>query len=288
MRVIIVFLFAMLLILPPQAFASDDVLARVGDRVITKADLERIISYYPVAQQKKIAGNPVMKREVLERYIQGIVVSRIALSKGFDKSQNIKERLELMTNDFLANQYIQQDVIGKIEITEAEAREYHNKYKEEFITPEMVKVRHILIRSGKNKSANEKKAARDKAEAILKRIKGGEDFSKLAMEHSEDPRSKPRGGELDFFHRGMMVPEFEKVAFNLKPGQISELVETQFGYHIIKLDERKDARHLSFDETREKVIAKARDRLIDSKRNEFINRAFKEAGVEIRYDAIKN
>lgn len=273
--------------MPLQAFSSDEIVAKVGDRIITQADIKRIISYYPAAQQKRILGNPVMQREVIERYIQGIVVSRLAVAKGFDKQANIKERLELMANDFLANQYIQQEVIGKVEITESEAKEYYNKYKEEFTSPEMAKVRHILIKSEKNRPANERKAARDKAESLLNRIKGGEDFAKLAMEFSEDDGSKSKGGELDFFHRGMMVPEFEKAAFSLKPGQISDMVETPFGYHIIKMEERKDAWQPSFDEIREKVIAKARDRLKDSKKNEFINKAFKDAGVEIRYDTLK-
>lgn len=275
------------LILSSQAFASDEVIAKVGDRIITKADLQRIISYYPSAQQKKITTNPMMQREVLERYIQGIVVSKIAREKGFDKQLEIRERLELMTNDFLFNQYIHKEVIGKIEISEAEAREYYNKYREEFINPEMIKVRHILIRIDRNKPANEKKIAREKAEKLLARIKGGEDFAKLASEFSEDPGSKSKGGELDFFHRGMMVPEFEKVAFALKLGQVSDIVETQFGYHIIKMEERKDAWQPSFDEIKEKVISKARDRLKDTRRNEFINKAFKEASVEIRYDALK-
>ncbi|MCX8031279.1 MAG: peptidylprolyl isomerase [Thermodesulfovibrionales bacterium] len=288
MKILSLILIGFFLFFHSHCLASEEVLARVGDKTITKADLERIISYYPSNQQKRIQSTPMLKKEVLERYIQGIVISKIAISKGFDKQPKIKERLELMTNDFLANQFIQQEVIGKIDVSEAEAKEYFNKYKEEFIIPEMIKVRHILIRAEKNKPAQERKALRDKAEALLQRVKKGEDFAKLASEHSEDPRSKAKGGELDFFHRGMMAPEFEKAAFALKPGQISEIVESQFGYHIIKLEERKEAYQPSFDEIKDKVIAKARDRLKDSKKDEFIKRAYKEAGVEIKYDAIKN
>jgi parvulin-like peptidyl-prolyl isomerase len=83
------------------------------------------------------------------------------------------------------------------------------------------------------------KLSRTKAEEVLKRIRGGEDFAKLAQEFSSDPGSKEKGGDLGWFGAGSMVPEFEKVAFALKPGEVSDVVETKFGFHIIKLDERK-------------------------------------------------
>jgi parvulin-like peptidyl-prolyl isomerase len=83
------------------------------------------------------------------------------------------------------------------------------------------------------------KQQKTKAEEVLQRVRAGEDFAKLAKEFSTDPGSKEKGGDLGWFGAGSMVPEFEKAAFALKPGEVSELVETKFGYHIIKVDERK-------------------------------------------------
>lgn len=285
---IILLLVALVLILPSHSFSSQEIIAKIGDKVITKADLDRIISYYPKAQQKNITGNSLKQKEVMERYIQGIVVSRLAKKKGFDKTESIKERLDFIINDYLATQYIQQEVMGKkIDVTDKEAEEYYNKYKEEFTSPEMVKVRHILIKAEKNKPENERKIARGKAEELLKRIKAGGDFAKLALEFSDDPGSKAKGGELDFFPRGAMVPEFEKSAFSLKAGEVSNLVETQFGYHIIKAEGSKEPEVLPFEKITEKVKIKAKDRLRNDRMKEFLDKAYGDAGVEIYPDALK-
>jgi parvulin-like peptidyl-prolyl isomerase len=111
-----------------------------------------------------------------------------------------------------------------------------------------------------------KEEAKTKAQQILDRARKGDDFGKLAGDNSDDPGSKTQGGEMPFFGKGAMVPEFEKAAFNLKPGELSEVVETQFGFHVIRLEERRSAQPPSLDEkVKQKVLEKLKDDRLQEK-----------------------
>jgi parvulin-like peptidyl-prolyl isomerase len=117
-------------------------------------------------------------------------------------------------------------------------------------TAEQVHARHILVSVDKNASMADKTAALQKIKKIQQELKAGADFEELAKKYSDDPGSKNRGGDLGFFSRGDMVPEFDKVAFSLDVGQVSEPVLTDFGYHIIKVEEKRAARKLSYDDVK--------------------------------------
>src|SRR5262249_26085344 len=156
-------------------------------------------------------------------------------------------------------------------VSDADVDQYYADHPTEF---DEVRVRHILVSTqpkeepgeeGDAQDAKDKKPAdkskvltkeeaRQKAQGLLERARKGEDFAKLARENSDDPGSKDKGGEYDFFGRGRMVPEFDKAAFALQPGEISDLVETQFGIHIIKLEERRSAANPSTDQKVKKQI----------------------------------
>jgi len=120
-------------------------------------------------------------------------------------------------------------------------------------TAERVRVRHILIRLEKKISLREKTAALNRIKEIQQRVKAGENFSELAQKYSEDPGSKEQGGDLGFFVHGDMVPEFEKVAFSLPVGEVSDIVETDFGYHLIKCEEKKAKSKLTYNEMKEEL-----------------------------------
>jgi peptidyl-prolyl cis-trans isomerase D len=128
-------------------------------------------------------------------------------------------------------------------------RDYAAK-QDTFRTPERVQARHILIKS----DASNDTAMKAKAEGLLKQIQAGGDFAKLAMENSDDPGSKAQGGELGFIVKGQTVPEFEKAAFSLQPGQTSGLVKTTYGYHIIQVEKHEQAHLASFEEVREQLV----------------------------------
>ncbi|WP_331489741.1 peptidylprolyl isomerase [Tepidibacter hydrothermalis] len=131
-----------------------------------------------------------------------------------------------------------ENYIGSLEINDEKLKEYYDNNKEQY-KKEEVKASHILFKTVgddmKPVSDEDKKAAKKKADDILVRAKNGEDFASLAKEYSEDTVSGNNGGDLGYFGKGVMVPEFEKVAFGMNPGEISDLVESQFGYHIIKV-----------------------------------------------------
>jgi peptidyl-prolyl cis-trans isomerase C len=138
-------------------------------------------------------------------------------------------------------------------VTPAQIDDFYKQNPEQFQQAESVHASHILISFPQNADAAAKQAARAKAETILKDVKAGKDFATLAKANSQDPGSAPNGGDLGFFQRGQMVPAFDEAAFKLAPGEVSELVETNFGYHIIKVAEKQAPRTVPLDEVRPQV-----------------------------------
>lgn len=139
-----------------------------------------------------------------------------------------------------------------MKMADDQLRRYYDSNKETFRTLERVKARHILIKTmekPKEEAANLKK----KTEDLLKQIKGGADFAEIAKKNSEDASNASKGGDLGFFAKGQMVPEFEKVAFSMKPGQISDIVTTSFGYHIIQVTDKEEARLKPFEEVKDQI-----------------------------------
>ncbi len=134
-------------------------------------------------------------------------------------------------------------------ISDADLKAVYAASMDNFRMPERVKAQHILIKT-QGKSDAEKKQALAKAEDLLKQIKAGADFSQLAMKNSDDSSNAPKGGDLGFFVRGQMVPEFDKAAFALNAGEVSGIVTTEFGYHIIKVNEKEKARIKPLEEVK--------------------------------------
>jgi peptidyl-prolyl cis-trans isomerase C len=260
---------------------DDDVVAKIGDRKITISEFNKMLGYLDSEKQKVIEKNPQLKENILQQYIQGIVISNLAKKKGFDKNPELKEQLELLKDNIIAIEYLKKEVTNKVEVSEEDIKAYYESHKDEFKTPEMVRSRHILIKTDPSASDNDKKKAKEKADEILKKIKAGEDFAKLASDVSDDTGSKPKGGELGFFPKGRMVKPFEDAAFSLKPGEVSGIVETQFGYHIIKVEEKKEPGMEPFDTAKEKIKQKLLQERTKTKVTEFIEKTMKEANIEI-------
>ncbi len=163
-------------------------------------------------------------------------------------------------------------------VTNDEMKEYYDDNKDDFYI-DQVEASHILIKTtddeGNQLSDEKKEEAKKKAEEVLSKAKSGEEFSKLAKEYSEDTVSAENGGELGFFGKGQMVQPFEEAAFSMKVGEISDLVESDYGYHIIKVTDKED-RQKTFDEVKDTI----KDTLQDEKYNAQVEKLKEEAKVE--------
>jgi peptidyl-prolyl cis-trans isomerase C len=148
---------------------------------------------------------------------------------------------------------ISEEVEAKAVVRPEQVTDFYEKNPDQFKEPERVRASHILIAFPENADDAAKAAARTKAEQVLQDVKGGKDFAALAKEHSQDPGSAVNGGDLGFFQQGQMVGAFNDAAFSLAPGATSDLVETNFGYHIIRVAEKQPGRTVPLDEVRPQV-----------------------------------
>jgi peptidyl-prolyl cis-trans isomerase C len=164
-----------------------------------------------------------------------------------------KEIEDFTRRDIIIGNFIEERFAAKAAVSDAEAKSFYNDNLEKYFKkPETARASHILIGADEKATPEERKQAKEKADAILKRVKAGEDFAAIAKAESTCP-SSAQGGDLGAFARGQMVPSFDKAVFSLKPGEISNVVETQFGYHVIKLTEKHEATTEKFEDIKGKI-----------------------------------
>jgi parvulin-like peptidyl-prolyl isomerase len=150
------------------------------------------------------------------------------------------------------------------DVRDSEVEQFYEENEDRLTLPEQVRVRHILLTWKPMGTQDDRAAIREQMEPILERARAGEDFAALAREFSEDSATKGNGGDTGFFYRGTMVPAFEQAAFALQPGEVSDPVDTVFGVHIIKLEERQEARLLPLDEVREQLRDHVREEKMEA------------------------
>jgi peptidyl-prolyl cis-trans isomerase D len=148
---------------------------------------------------------------------------------------------------------------AQLQITDERLAQYYEEHREEFRQEEQVRARHILFKLPQQAAAEEEAKVRAEAEAIVKRLQAGEDFAAVASQVSQDPSSAQQGGDLGFFRRGEMVKSFEDVAFALRPGEVSDPVRTDFGYHLIKVEEVQEAGYRPLDAVRDELRVRLTD-----------------------------
>jgi len=182
----------------------------------------------------------------------------------------------------------------KIHVEDADVKKFYDDNPSKFEQPEMVRASHILVSTkdpdtNKDLADDQKTAKRKKAEDLLKRARAGEDFAKLAKENSDDPGSKDKGGEYQFA-RGQMVPEFEAAAFSLKTNEVSDIVTTQYGYHIIKLSEKIPAKKVELAKVSPEIKDYLKQQQMQSRQQDlgaYLEKIKKDAEVKILDDSLK-
>ena len=197
-----------------------------------------------------------------------------------------------MTDESIAQVVLEREL--KIGVTDDEVKKFYDDNPSKFEQPEMVRASHVLLstkdpETNKDLTEEQKAAKHKKAEEVLKRARAGEDFGKLAKEYSEDPGSKDKGGEYQFA-RGQMVPEFESAAFGLKTNQVSDIVTTQFGYHIIKLNEKIPATKMELAKVAPEVKDYLKQQQMKTRQQDlqtYLEKIKKESHVEILDESLK-
>lgn len=217
--------------------SPDRVVARVDGQPITEADLA-------VAAEDPALSIPgatdAQKRDVLINYMADLKLGAKAASDAkLAASPDFARRLSYVREKLLVDEYLDRKV--KAALTPEATRAVYDETVKEMKPEEEVRARHVLV------------TGEDEAKAVSARLKGGEDFAKVAADLSQDPGSKADGGELGWFTRDRMVAPFGEVAFKLQPGQISEPVQTQFGWHVIQAEEKRTKPVPTFDEMKGQI-----------------------------------
>lgn len=245
--------------------------------------IDQLVIYKLLSQESKKRGIKVEPSEIAGKIatIRGQFPTDEAFQKALkDRGMNpdtLKHDAEV---DLSVTKLVNAEEASLAGPSDQEAKEFYGKNPEQFKEPEQVRASHILVRVDPKADAAAKKKARTEIDAVLKQAKSGTSFEALAKEHSQDG-SASQGGDLGYFPKGQMVPEFDKVSFELKPGQISDVVTTQFGYHVIKVVDHKAERVVPFEEAQAKIKEYLTTQKKMQHRDAFIQDLKKKAKIEV-------
>ena len=249
---------------PLRAQDKDPLVAKVNGTEIHESDL---------ALAEEEAGqippmSPAAKKDYLVQFMADIIlVSKAAEAKKMADTADFKRRVAFARDKLLMSDLLQS--VGKEALTDAAMHKVYDDAIKQVAPEQEVHARHILIRAAAGDEKTSKQAE-DKIKAVIARLKKGEDFAKVANEVTEDPSGKANGGDLGYFSKDQMVPEFSDTAFKLENGQISEPVKTQFGWHVIKVEDKRVKAPPKFEEVKPQieqyVTRKAQAELVTSLR----------------------
>jgi peptidyl-prolyl cis-trans isomerase C len=221
------------------AQTQERTIAKVNGKTITDVDMK--LAEAEIGSDLGSLPEATKRRVLLEFLIENQLFADAAEGEQLGSGPGFNERLQYWRRRALRDAYFDKRV--RSSINDAEVRQYYAGQVGTMKQEEELRARHILVQS------------REKAREIFEKIAHGSDFAQLARQHSKDPGSKDQGGELGFFGRGQMVPQFEEAAFKLKPGEVSQPFESQFGWHIVRVDDRRQRPAPPFEAVRDRVVA---------------------------------
>ena len=240
------------------AWAAGPVLVQGPEVLITADDMQADSLRMPEEMRGAVLSRPKTVSQIATNLYVRRALANKAQAQGLGNDPQVAAALQVARDKVLSDALlakIDKDSAPSDAVAEGQARNNYKAKPDRFQAPEQVQVRHILI-------AGTDGDARAQAEKILEELKAGANFAQLAKERSADTGSAAKGGDLGLFARGRMVPEFDEAAFALKkPGDLSSIVETKFGFHILKLDARRPAGLRPYEEVREELIKEVRGKL---------------------------
>ena len=252
---------------PSPAVAQDKVVAKVNGKSLTEADLR--FAEAEIGSELNQLPEDTKRRVLVEYLIENQLFADAADGQRLGQGSLFEERMAYWKRRALRDSYFDKNV--KDAVPEAEAKRIYDQQVGQQPSEEQVRARHILVES------------EQKAREIFEKIAHGDDFAKLAREHSKDPGSKERGGDLGYFGKGMMVPQFEEAAFKLAKGEVSQPFQTQFGWHIIKVEDRRKSEPPTFDSVKAQILAS----LVHRKAQEVAGTLRKGAKIEYVDESVK-
>jgi len=230
---------ALVLLSPCAMLAQDAAIAKVNGHLITEGDMK--LAEAEIGSDLGTLPDNTRRRVLLEFLIENQLFADAAESQKLGSGASYNERMQYWRRRSLRDLYFDKSV--RAAVNDADARRFYETQVGAVKPQEEVRARHILVES------------EEKARDLYEMIAHGSDFAALAKQYSKDPGSKDQGGELGFFGRGQMVPQFEEAAFKLKPGEVGEPFQTQFGWHLIRVDERRRQPAPAFEAVKDKVVA---------------------------------
>lgn len=244
--------------------------------------LENLIARELLYQESQKKGIKISQEEINEQLIN--VKAQFPNEAEFNNALtrmnltevSTKEKLE---RDLALKKLIEDEVAPKVTVSGSEIRAFYDNNPETFKQPERVKASHILIKVDPTADASQKVEAQKKIDLVKAKLQNGEDFGALAKEYSEGP-SGPKGGDLGYFTRGQMVKPFEDAAFAMKSGEVSGLVETRFGYHLIKVTDRTPEGTIPYEDVKERLGEFLKQQKIQEEISVYVKKLEEKAKIE--------
>lgn len=315
--IVLSILFLMLVSWSVQAEVADRIIAVVNDEVITLKEYNEALKPYLQKIEETYQGNDkaiVIKQTkdaILQRLIDNLLIEYEAKKKGTNikdeevmnvlKDMLTRQNLEMkdylkklekegtpleavkseIRSQLMRMRLMRLEVKSKILVSDQEIGEYYDRHRDEYEGKEAVRIKQILLLISPNSSAAAVAKLKEDAGKIQKRALGGESFDALAAKYSQGPAAA-QGGDVGFIEKGGMIPEIEKAAFSLPQGQVSHVIQSSVGFHIIKVIDKRGAGHKPITVVREEIKAKLEDEKLEKKYDEWITSVRKRSHIDVR------
>jgi len=252
-------------VIPPD----ETILASFGEQTITLGEFNQLWEQIPENYKSQLTKSNVLAQMISEK-----LLIQEAKNIGLEKDKDVLEQIKKMSEQILVQAFLQKEILDKVQVNNEEVEEYYKENQDKFTEKEQVHLFNILVET------------EEKAQEILTELKTGKDFSEIAKENSIGP-SASQGGDLGYLSKGTIIPEIEEVVFALEVGELSQVVKTDFGFHILKITDKKPERVKTLEEVKEDI----RQTLLSDKQKEAFDNLIEElkskVEIQINEEALK-